>query len=339
MKQNVSKPSLLLLYCGGTIGMRQDIYTSALRPQLTAEDLMQKDQRLLEDFSITTKTVTNIDSTNMQPHHWQKIASLIDEDYSNYDGFVVTHGTDTMAYTASALSLALQNLGKPVVLTGAQVPPEILGTDALTNLIHACQVATMDLAEVCIVFGTKILRGNRSMKVSESERNAFISPVFPELGSIRLQPELTYPNVRRRHSGQIDLQSSFKGNVVALKCVPGLNPKVLESVIKSDIDGLILESFGPGNLPNEENSLLPCIKMANKKNIPVVISTQCIYGTTRMYLYEVGQQVLQLGVIPTRDMTPETAYVKLKWVLGQTKNHKEIRTLFEKDVAGEISGG
>lgn len=339
MNVNSRRPSILLLYCGGTIGMRQDIQTSALKPQLSAEDLLRYEPHLQEEFSIVTKTIMNIDSTNVQPHHWKSIAEAIERDYSNFDGFVVTHGTDTMAYTASALSFALHNLGKPVVITGAQVPPEILGSDALTNLIHACQVATMDFAEVAIVFGTKILRGNRSMKVSESERNAFISPVFPELGSLRLQPELTYPNIRRRHSGMVELKNDFDGNVVVVKCVPGLSPKTVETIVNDSIDGLILESFGPGNLPNLENSLLPAIKLAQKKNIPVIISTQCIYGTTRMYLYEVGQQVLHLGVIPTRDMTPETAFVKLKWVLSQTRKPEEVRELFERDIAGEVSGG
>lgn len=320
--------------------MRQDIRTSALKPQLTAEDLLMYEKQLQEEFLIETKTIANIDSTNMQPHHWTHIAETIEEQYLNYDGFVITHGTDTMAYTASALSFALKNLGKPVVLTGSQVPPEMLGGDGLLNLIHACQVATMDFAEVAIVFGTKILRGNRSLKISESERNAFISPVFPELGSIRLQPELTYPNVRRRHNGKISLRKEFTGNVAVIKCVPGMSPELLDALIKNaDIDGLILESFGPGNLPSDENSLLPSIKIAQKKKIPVLISTQCIYGTTRMYLYEIGQQVMRLGVIPTRDMTPETAYVKLKWVLAQTKDLKKIREIFEEDVAGEVSGG
>lgn len=336
---NTRKPTILLLYCGGTIGMRQDVKTSALQPYLSAQDLLRYENQLSIEFDITAQTITNIDSTNMQPHHWQSIAQAIAKEYNNFDGFVVTHGTDTMSYTASALSFALQNLGKPVVLTGSQVPPEMLGSDALNNLVHACQVATMDFAEVSIVFGTKILRGNRSMKVSESERNAFISPVFSELGSIRLQPELTYPNVRHRHSGMVDLKDAFIGNVAVIKCVPGLEPAIVNAIINAGIDGLILESFGPGNLPNQENSLLPCIELARKKKIPVLIATQCIYGTTRMYLYEVGQQALQLGVIPTRDMTPETAFVKLKWALGQTRDLEKIRAIMEKDIAGELSIG
>ena len=336
---NTRKPTLLLLYCGGTIGMRQNVQTSALQPFLTAQDLLKYEGQLGQEFDITAQTITNIDSTNMQPHHWQSIAQAIAKEYNNFDGFVVTHGTDTMSYTASALSFALQNIGKPVVITGSQVPPEMLGSDATNNLIHACQVATMDCAEVSIVFGTKILRGNRSMKVSESERNAFISPVFPELGSIRLQPELTYSDVKHRHSGMVHLQDAFEGKVAVIKCVPGLESSIVESIIASGIDGLILESFGPGNLPNQENSLLPCIELARKKKIPVLIATQCIYGTTRMYLYEVGQQALQLGVIPTRDMTPETAFVKLKWALGQTRDPEGVREIMEKDIAGELSIG
>jgi L-asparaginase len=334
---NTRKSSILLLYCGGTIGMRQDIRTSALRPSLTAEDLLTYEKQLSEEFDITAKTITNMDSTNMQPHHWSTIAAAIAKDYEHYDGFVVTHGTDTMAYTATALSLALENLGKPVVLTGSQIPPEMLGSDALNNLVHACQVATMDFAEVCIVFGTKILRGNRSMKVSESERNAFISPVFPELGSIRLQPELTLPNVQRRHSGTLKLRNHFKGDIAVLKCVPGLTSEIVNSIINAGIDGLILETFGPGNIPTNEVSLLPSIRLARKKKIPVLISTQCIYGTTRMYLYEVGQQALKLNVIPTRDMTPETAFVKLKWALGQTKDPEKVLEIMENSVAGEMS--
>lgn len=336
---NTPKPSLLLLFCGGTIAMRQDVVTAALAPHLSAKELLASDAHLQDEFLIKTKTITNIDSTNMQPHHWETVAKGIEQNYADYDGFVIAHGTDTMAYTASALSFALQNLGKPVVLTGAQVPPEIVGSDAITNLIHAFQVATMDFAEVVIVFGNRILRGNRSTKVSESERDAFISPVFPELGFIRLQPELTYPNIRRRHTGMVELKNGFSGNVAMVKCVPGFSPKTLEAIINSGIDGLIIESFGPGNVPNQENSLLPCLKLAHKKGIPVLICTQCIYGTTRMYLYEVGRQAMELGVIPTRDMTSEAAFVKLKWALKKTKDQAKIAEIFNTDVAGEVTMG
>ncbi len=336
---NTPKPSLLLLFCGGTIAMRQDVVTSALAPYLSAKDLVASDVHLREEFSIKTKTITNIDSTNMQPHHWETVAKAIVQNYADFDGFVVAHGTDTMAYTASAVSFALQNLGKPVVFTGAQVPPEIVGTDAMSNLVHAFQVATMDFAEVAIVFGNRILRGARSTKVSESERDAFISPVFPELGFVRLQPELTYPNIKRRHTGMVELRGGFSGNVAVVKCVPGFNPKTLDAIINSGIQGLIIESFGPGNVPNDENSLLPCIKLANKKGIPVLICTQCIYGTTRMYLYEVGRQAMELGVIPTRDMTPEAAFVKLKWALHQTKDLGKIAVIFNTDIAGEVTIG
>lgn len=331
------KPSLLVLYCGGTIGMRQNVRTSALRPELTIEELLKFSPLLQKEFSIKTKTITMIDSTNIQPHHWMEIAKAIAHDYQHYDGFVVLHGTDTMAYTATALSFALGNLGKPVVFTGSQVPPEILGSDAVSNMVHACMAATMDFAEVAIAFGTSILRGNRSIKISESERDAFISPVFPALGSIRLQPELTFDGVRRRHGGNLDLNNMFKGSVAVVKIVPGLDPRLLDTIIDTDIDGLIVESFGPGGIPNQEQSLLPSIARARKKKIPVLVCTQCIYGTTRMYLYEVGQHALKLGVIPTGDMTPEAAFVKLKWGLGQGLDAEGIIKLFGKDIAGEVT--
>ncbi len=334
---NERKPSLLVLYCGGTIGMRQDASTSALQPSLSVKDLLGYAPLVQKEFVIRTKTITNIDSTNIQPHHWSEISEAIYEKYNDYDGFVVLHGTDTMAYTATAVSYALGNLGKPVVFTGAQVPPEILGSDALSNIINACQIATTDFAEVAICFGTKILRGNRSMKVSESERNAFISPVFPELGSISLQPELTYKTIKRRHGGMPQLHKNFEGNIAVVHIVPGMDPSILDAILDTKIDGLILQSFGPGNIPNQEHSLLPVIKKAGLQNIPVLISTQCIFGTTRMYLYEVGQKAMELGVIPTGDMTPEAAFVKLKWALGQTKDLKKISAIFNKDIAGEIT--
>lgn len=333
------KPSLLVLYCGGTIGMRQNVRTSALRPEIAIEELLSFSPLLQKEFSIKSKTITMIDSTNIQPHHWMEIAKTIAHDYHQYDGFVVIHGTDTMAYTATALSFALGNLGKPVVFTGSQVPPDILGSDAVGNIVNACMTATMDFAEVVIAFGTSILRGNRSTKISESERNAFISPVFPALGSIRLQPELTFEGVRRRHGGKLDLVNSFKGSVAVVKIVPGMEPALLDAIIKTDIDGLIVESFGPGNIPNQEQSLLPSIARARKKKIPVLVSTQCIYGTTRMYLYEVGQRALKFGVVPTGDMTPEAAFVKLKWGLGQGMDTEGITKLFGKDIAGEVTIG
>lgn len=334
---NKNTASILVLFCGGTIGMRQDAKTSALQPSLSADELMAYAPQLSEQFEIETQTITNIDSTNIQPHHWVEAADAIAKNYKKFDGFVVVHGTDTMAYTATALSYALGNLGKPVILTGAQVPPGILGSDAMTNLANACQAATMNIAEVAIVFGTKILRGNRSMKVSESERNAFISPVFPELGSVRLLPEITYPNISKRNGGALEMQNTFEGNVVTLKVVPGLNPSVLKAIATSKIDGLILESFGPGNIPNMKNNLLPAIQKIIEKGIPVLVSTQCIYGTTRMYLYEVGQMAIKLGVIPTGDMTPEAAFVKLKWVLAQTKDLSKIHEMFSTNTAGEIT--
>jgi L-asparaginase len=334
----MAKSSLLLVYCGGTIGMLQDPVTGTLRPHFAPEDMLRMTPQLTKHYDIATHFVTDMDSTNIQPHHWAEIASVIAREYQKYQGFVVVHGTDTMAYTATALSFALGNLGKPVVITGAQVPSETLGSDGPDNLTHACQVAAdLDFAEVAIVFGTKILRGNRSTKISESERNAFLSPVFPEIGAIRLSPQITYPSIQKRHPGRLELSNSFEGNVAVIQLVPGLSPGVIDAVVGGGIDGLILESFGPGNIPRQENSLLPAIQRAKEKGIAVVISTQCIYGTTRMYLYEVGQRAFELGVLPSRDMTPEAAYVKLKWCLAQTRDSKQIAELFQKSIAGEVT--
>lgn len=333
------KPSILLLYCGGTIGMRQDAETSALHPSITSDQVLDYSAALRKEYEIDSITISNIDSSNMQPSHWERLIKEIASKYHDYDGFVVVQGTDTMAYTASALSFAFGDLGKPVVLTGTQVPPNILGSDAQNNLIHAFQVATMDLAEVVIVFGSKILRGNRTTKISESDRDAYMSPVFPELGSIRLKPELSYSKVYRRHNSQIDLKNGFSGNVAVVQCAPGLSPEILNNIIKSGADGIILETFGPGNVPTKGNSLIPCIQKAKKSGIPFVISTQCIYGSTRLYLYEVGQEAAKYGAIPASDMTSEAAYTKLLWALDQTGDPDDIAQIFAKNYAGEVTVG
>lgn len=334
----LEKPNLLVLYCGGAIGMQQNAETSTLESTLSSNDILAMIPYLSNEFDLDQVTITNQDSTNMQPAHWTRVCNAIFENYENYDGFVVIHGTDTMAYTATAVSFAIRNLGKPVVFTGSQIPPEILGSDAIQNLTNACKVASMDIAESCIVFGQYIYRANRSLKVSENDRNAFSSPAFPALGKIHTHPEIMYQNAYRRHGGHIENIGLFKGSIATIMIQPGMNPNICEALVKSGkINGLILQTFGAGHVPDSEQNWLPFIQQCHKTELPVVISSPSIFDVTRTFTYKTSQELIDSGALLAHDMTTEAAFVKLQWLFGQGKNYNEIRDLFSKDVAGELT--
>ena len=333
----MNKPKILLLLTGGTIAQVKDPVLNTLIPAKTTEDLLRLVPELSEHFSITTVPVENLDSSNIQPKHWIKLASLIFENYGTYDGFVVTHGTDTMSYTASAVSFALQNLGKPVVFTGSQLPGTSFGSDARNNLIHAFQVASMDIAEVIIVFGTKVLRGNRSSKQSESALDAFWSPVFSDLGKIRLEIELFNYHAKRDEKKKPMLSAAFEENIAVLTITPGMKSRILELLIDSGIKGIILQGFGAGNLPIRENSLIESIKRSIDQGIPVIITSQCAAGVANVFIYETGIMAKKTGAISAEDMTLEAAATKLMWVLSQEKSIKDIDRLLHKNFVGEIT--
>ena len=272
----------------------------------------------------------------MYPGIWKKLAQTIYEEYDKCDGFVIAHGTDTMAYTASALSFALQNLTKPIVLTGAQKPIFDLASDAQNNLINSVKVALLDVSEVCIVFGTKILRGNRAQKKSESKLNAFWSPVALPLGCVALEPEIAMERIWRAEDKNLIFKPDFESEVMFYQIFPGLNGKYIEAAIECGCKGIVLNSYGAGNVPNGERSLIPVIKKAVEKNIPVVLATQCVEGSTRL-IYEVGYAGIEAGAISAFDMTAEAAATKLMWACAQTSDLAEIRKMMRTNFAGEIS--
>ncbi len=335
------KPKICLVFCGGTIAMVRDKTTRALKPAKSVKQLLSIVPEIKGFADIDYVFVANIDSTNIQTYHWTKIAKTINERYLKYDGFVVTHGTDTMAYTASALALALQNLNKPIVITGSQMPPDDLGSDARNNLINAFRVASMDIAEVVICFGSSILRGIRAQKWSEFDLSAFHSPLSPQLGAIGQDIELT-PFAKRRYEGgsaPLIYQPNFEKGIIEIRLFASLNPEMIRVMIDSGhCKGLIFQSYGAGNIPTKENSLLPLMDYAiNKKGIPVLISTQCAKGKVRVGLYETGYQAFKIGAIPTRDMSLEGAIVKLSWCLAQTKDISKIRNMMSTNYVGEVS--
>ncbi len=331
----MKKPKILIVFCGGTIAMAKN-QEGYLAPFLSAKELLAKFPEIKEVADTDCTELFNIDSTNMQPHHWTRIADTIYQNYESYTGFVVTHGTDTMVYSAAALSFALQNLSKPVVFTGAQKPTDEIASDARNNLINACKVAAMDLGEVSIVFGSQILRGNRTKKKSEVMLDAFWSPVTLPIGTISLEPVFINHYLCRAKK-KLKYQPGFNPNVIMLDVTPGMNPKYLQNILEMGVGGLVLNAPGAGNIPHEENSLVPFIEKAYQKNIPVVVTTQCLEGSAQMHLYQAGVLGMRAGAISAGDMTHEAATAKLMWTLWQTKDFRKIKETMQKNISEEIT--
>lgn len=329
----MARPKIKVLFAGGTIGMIRNRRTGALEPAPDMGPIFQIMPELQSELQLDFEPVVNIDSTNMEPTHWTELAKRIQKHYDHYDGFVIAQGTDTMAYTASALSFALQNLSKPIICTGALMPLNELGTDGRNNFIYACRLATYDLAEVAIVFGSKIMRGNRATKYREAFFDVFESPNFPLLGEI-LRPIKLNEWRRKRRKRLPQFNPSFNEKVAVIKLFPGFDPEYLNHMIHSKIQGIVLEGFGPGNIPHP---LIPSIENAIAKGIPIVVGTQMAHGRTNLEAYGVGYKALKTGVIEAKDMTTEACVTKLMWILAQTNNLGKIRTMMHTDYAGEIT--
>lgn len=344
--------NICLLVTGGTIGMVEDPNTGAIVPPenpVDFEQVVPELARLPDHFPDERpnfagyQIIANLDSTNVGPEHWQLVAQAVYERIDEFDGFVITHGTDTMAYTASALSYMLPNLDKPIILTGAQIPlTGSLVTDARTNLLNAFRAASLDFSEVAILFGSKLLRGNRAVKLSGFDFDAFTSFSVPELGRVGIRIELNDSALRQspRASGSVRLESDLNANVVLLKLSPGLLPGVVDAIVDTGIDGLVIEAFGAGNVPNEDagdRSLLDSVGRATDNGVVVVISTQVHIGAAELS-YVAGKDYLQVGALSSYDMTSAAAVVKLMWLLGKHgKDSVRIRDGFMTSYAGEVT--
>lgn len=331
----MKKPKICLIFAGGTIGMVPDKKTGALQPAQNAAEIIRGIPEIQKHVELDFKMVVNIDSSNMQPAHWTQIANKIHQFYDKYDGFVVAQGTDTMAYSASALSFALQNLSKPVVFTGSLIPLSDIVSDGRSNLIYACLTAAMDIAEVCIVFANKVIRGNRAKKFHESFVEVFHSPNFPYLGELG-RPTVLQEWRKRRRKRTLIFQPEFNSNISLIKIFPGFDPYIMERSIERGTQGIIIEGFGPGNVPFIDNSIIPKIEKATKLNIPIVIANQMEKGITNLRAYEAGLKAAEAGAISSHDMTTEATIAKLMWALAKTTKPIQIRQIMEKDLAGEI---
>ncbi len=329
----MKKPKICLLFCGGTIGMVRNSKTGVLEPAQDASEILRLFPELQKILQFDFKVLVNIDSSNMDPEIWTQIAKKIHSLYDQYDGFVVAHGTDTMAYTASAMSFALQNLNKPIVFTGSLVPLSEIGSDGRNNLIYACLTATLDIAEVCIVLSNHIIRGNRAKKFHESFSALFHSPNYPVLGELGRPIKLNDWRLKRRDR-KLHYQPLFDTKISVLKLFPGFDPEIIDKVLERKAHGIILEGFGPGNVPS---NIISKIEKCTKQGVPLVLANQMENGVTNLASYAVGYQAEQAGALSSKDMTTESTVSKLMWVLAQTRKLSEIRSLMESDLAGEMS--
>jgi len=331
-----ARPHVLLITTGGTITMVHDSATNSLVPAESSDELIKYVPEVKKVADITKIDLFNIDSTNVQLDHWQKIARLIYDNYSKYEAFVITHGTDTLAYTASALSFMLQNLKKPVILTGSQMPLGEIGSDARNNFINSFIAATKDLNEVAILFGEHIIRGSRAKKISAFHLNAFQSVNEKPIGEVGLSIKLFEHRLRASRK-KLKLTAEFNKNVFLLKLFPSISPRIFDKIIEMGYEGIVIEGFGAGNIPTNQNTILPGIERAASKNIPIVIGTQCLLGEVDLSLYEVGVKAARFGAIPAFDMTLEATLCKLMYALGQTRELKEVKRIMKTNICGEMN--
>lgn len=341
------RPRILMIYTGGTIGMKENPVTKALEP-FDFNHLLDNVPKLkMLDFEIGHHQFrTPIDSSDMNPKHWGQIVRVIHDNYNDYDGFVVLHGTDTMAYTASALSFMLQDLTKPVIITGSQLPIGEVRTDGEENLITALQIAAAQdpdgrqtVREVAILFENYLWRGNRSTKRSADNFNAFHSNNYPELAKIGLGITFNRDALWRTKAVDMPLEVHYDmdTNVTFLDLFPGIPETVVRSVLNTpNLKGLVLKTFGAGNGPGEK-WFREAIKDAVERGIVIINITQCANGEVDPYRYMSGLELAKTGVIPGHDLTSEAAITKLMYLLGRNMKIEDVKHYMQCDLCGEMS--
>lgn len=340
----MQKPKVLLVYTGGTIGMIEDVETGALRPfdfkHLFNQVPELKRLNIDIDFISFEKP---IDSSNMSPNEWVKMAEIIESNYHQFDGFVILHGSDTMAFSASALSFMLENLAKPVIFTGSQLPIGKIRTDGKENLITAIEIAAAKqnnkpiVPEVAIYFEYRLYRGNRTHKYNAEHFQAFRSANYPELAEAGVHIKYNYAAIQKPIEKPFMIHKKLDNNIAILKIFPGIDIKVINAIVSiPGLKGLIIETFGAGNAPIIPE-MYDLLSEAIKKGMIVLNVTQCNSGSVDQGRYETSSMFNKIGVIGGKDITTEAAVAKLMFLLGTGLTNVEIKNLLSQSLRGELT--
>lgn len=340
------KPNILIVYTGGTIGMIKDYKTNALK----AFDFSQIINKIpeLQQLNCNIKSISfdePMDSSNMNTNYYKQIAETIEENYHKFDGFVVLTGSDTMSYISSTISFMFENLQKPIIFTGSQLPIGDLRTDAKENLITSIEIACAQeneepiVKEVCLYFEYKLYRANRTTKINAEQFEAFTSMNYPPLAEsgVHLNFNRYYINNIGNQGKELIVRKNLVDDIVILKLFPGITKRVVEAILNiKNLKGVVLETYGAGNAPNEK-WFLEILEKAILKNIKIINVTQCEGGSVVQGHYETSIDLKQIGVISGKDITTESAVAKLMYLLSENLSQNEFTLYFEKSLRGEIS--
>ena len=341
------KSALLLIYTGGTIGMEQDMKDLTLKPFDFSQTLDEVPEIRKFAFKIDTYSFEPpIDSSDVEPSLWQDLARLIKDKYEDYDGFIILHGTDTMSYSASALSFMLDGLTKPVIFTGSQLPIGVPRTDGKENLISAVEIASAKdkdghpaVPEVCVCFDSLLMRGNRSTKVNSEVFRAFQSPNFPPLAEAGINIRYNNEYIRKPNDWyqSLTINTELDTRVSILKIHPGITPEVVRNILcGKDTRAIIMETYGSGNAPTRD-WFLDIVKESSAMNKIIVNVTQCLAGTVNMNIYANGKALERAGVIDGYDSTTESALAKLFYLMGKSRDNEWVKAMMGRNLKGEIS--
>lgn len=336
---------ILLIYTGGTIGMAKDYSNQSLKP-FDFENLIKHIPELsLIDSEISyTGFDKPIDSSDMNPDHWVELAEIIDKNYEKYDGFVVLHGTDTMAYTASAISFMLNGLQKPVIFTGSQLPVGDLRTDAKENLITSIHFASLQengrpmIAEVCVYFEYKLLRANRTTKINAENFDAFESPNYPDLGESGIHLDVRKHVLRNEEESiSFSVNKNLNTELGLIKIFPGMTQAFIENMFETpNLKAMIIEAFGSGNVFSQ-NWFKDLLRKKSKEGMYIIVNTQCAGGMVEIGRYETSEIFVEIGALNGFDLTTEASVAKTIYLLGQNLSPEEFKTQYESNLRGELT--